>query len=168
MKEVSLKDLKLDPMHMIGKDWMLINTKVNDEVNTMTASWGGMGHLWNKDVVFLFVRPQRYTKKLIDDENVKVSVSFFDGNCKKEMAYLGSNSTYDVEDKITKSGLHLTEEDGVVSFEEATLTLEVEKLYVQTIEESCFVNKKVDEDCYPKHDYHDVYICEIKRVFVKE
>lgn len=84
MKEVSLKEIKLDPMHMIGRDWMLINTKVNDEVNTMTASWGGMGHLWNKDVVFLFVRPQRYTKKLIDNENVKVSVSFFDGNCKRK------------------------------------------------------------------------------------
>lgn len=167
MKEVKLEELEFNPFTMIGKEWMLINTKTKDEVNTMTASWGGMGHLWNKNVVFLFVRPQRYTKKLIDEENVKVSVSFFGGEHKKELGYLGTNSTYDVKDKIQKSGLHLIEEEGVVSFEEATLTLEVEKLYRQTLTEDNFLNKKVDEDAYPKHDYHDVYVCEIKRVFRK-
>ncbi len=167
MKEVKLEELEFNPFTMIGKEWMLINTKTEDEVNTMTASWGGMGHLWNKNVVFLFIRPQRYTKKLIDEENVKVSVSFFGGEHKKELGYLGTNSTYDVKDKIQKSGLHLIEEDGVVSFEEATLTLEVEKLYRQTLTEDSFLNKKVDEDAYPKHDYHDVYVCEIKRVFRK-
>lgn len=167
MKEVKLEELEFNPFTMIGKEWMLINTKTKDEVNTMTASWGGMGHLWNKNVVFLFVRPQRYTKKLIDEENVKVSVSFFGGEHKKELGYLGTNSTYDVKDKIQKSGLHLIEEEGVVSFEEATLTLEVEKLYRQTLTEDSFLNKKVDEDAYPKHDYHDVYVCQIKRVFRK-
>ncbi len=167
MKEVKLEELELNPFTVIGKEWMLINTKTEDEVNTMTASWGGMGHLWNKNVVFLFIRPQRYTKKLMDEDNVKVSVSFFGSEHKKELGYLGTNSTYDVKDKIQKSGLHLIEEDGVVSFEEATLTLEVEKLYRQTLTEDCFLNKKVDEDAYPKHDYHDVYVCEIKRVFRK-
>lgn len=167
MKEVKLEELEFNPFTMIGKEWMLINTKTEDEVNTMTASWGGMGHLWNKNVVFLFIRPQRYTKKLMDEENVKVSVSFFGGEHKKELGYLGTNSTYDVKDKIQKSGLHLIEEDGVVSFEEASLTLEVEKLYRQTLTEDSFLNKKVDEDAYPKHDYHDVYVCEIKRVFRK-
>ncbi len=167
MKEVKLEELEFNPFTMIGKEWMLINTKTENEVNTMTASWGGMGHLWNKNVVFLFIRPQRYTKKLIDEDDVKISVSFFGGEHKKELGYLGTNSTYDVKDKIQKSGLHLIEEDGVVSFEEATLTLEVEKLYRQTLTEDSFLNKKVDEDAYPKHDYHDVYVCEIKRVFRK-
>ncbi len=167
MKEVKLEELEFNPFTVIGKEWMLINTKTENEVNTMTASWGGMGHLWNKNVVFLFIRPQRYTKKLIDEDDVKISVSFFGGEHKKELGYLGTNSTYDVKDKIQKSGLHLIEEDGVVSFEEATLTLEVEKLYRQTLTEDSFLNKKVDEDAYPKHDYHDVYVCEIKRVFRK-
>ncbi len=167
MKEVKLEELEFNPFTVIGKEWMLINTKTENEVNTMTASWGGMGHLWNKNVVFLFIRPQRYTKKLIDEDDVKVSVSFFGGEHKKELGYLGTNSTYDVKDKIQKSGLHLVEEDGVVSFEEASLTLEVEKLYRQTLTEDSFLNTKVDEDAYPKHDYHDVYVCEIKRVFRK-
>ena len=46
-------------MKMIGKDWMLITAADPDTgaVNTMTASWGAMGELWNKDVCFIFIRP---------------------------------------------------------------------------------------------------------------
>ena len=40
---------------MIGKDWMLVCAGDN----AMTASWGGMGVLWNKPVAFVFIRPQR-------------------------------------------------------------------------------------------------------------
>ncbi len=34
--------------------------------HTMTASWGGVGYLWNKPVVFVFVRPERYTFEFIE------------------------------------------------------------------------------------------------------
>ena len=167
MKEVKLEELKLNPIEMIGKEWMLINTKTNTEMNSMTASWGGMGHLWNKDVIFLFVRPQRYTKKLIDQKNVKVSVSFFSGEHKKEMGYLGTATAYTEPDKLKKCELTVLEQDGVFTFEEATVTLEVKKLYQQTLLEECFLDKETDNNAYPKHDYHDLYVCEIERVFVK-
>ena len=35
-----------------------------DKVNIITASWGGVGVLWNKRVADIFIRPQRYTKNL--------------------------------------------------------------------------------------------------------
>ena len=38
---------------MIGKEWMLITAEKDGKVNTMTASWGGMGILWNKKVAFI-------------------------------------------------------------------------------------------------------------------
>ena len=37
-----------DEFKIIGKEWMLVTAGGADEVNTMTASWGGMGWLWNK------------------------------------------------------------------------------------------------------------------------
>ena len=46
---------------LIGKDWMLITAGTRESFNTMTASWGGMGVLWDKKVCFAFVRPTRYT-----------------------------------------------------------------------------------------------------------
>ena len=59
------KDLTLlakeDVFHLIGKEWMLITSGTIDRFNTMTASWGGIGWLWNKPVAYIFVRPDRYT-----------------------------------------------------------------------------------------------------------
>ena len=57
---------------LIGKDWMLVCAGDN----AMTASWGGMGVLWNKPVAFCFVRPQRYTHALIEQSD-RFSLSFF-------------------------------------------------------------------------------------------
>ena len=61
MREISPNTLSKTPFEMIGKDWMLITSGDKDKYNTMTASWGGLGVLWNKNVVFAFVRPQRFT-----------------------------------------------------------------------------------------------------------
>lgn len=168
MKEIKLSDLSFNPFDMVGKDWMLINAKTDNEFNSMTASWGGFGHLWNKDVAFIFIRPQRYTKKLADDENVKLSLSFFNGQYKKELGYLGTISAYNDKDKIKKCGLNHIEVDGVDTYKEASLTFEIDKLYRQAIKEECFINKEVDASQYPKHDYHDVYVCEVKRAFIED
>lgn len=32
----------------------------------MTASWGGIGVIWNKNVVTVYIRPQRYTREFVD------------------------------------------------------------------------------------------------------
>ncbi|MBQ5373195.1 MAG: flavin reductase family protein, partial [Bacteroidaceae bacterium] len=48
-----------DVFHLIGKEWMLITAGNIKHFNTMTASWGGLGWLWNKPVAFIFVRPER-------------------------------------------------------------------------------------------------------------
>lgn len=168
MKEIKTSELMCNPFDIVGKDWMLINAKTKDEFNSMTANWGGFGHLWNKDVAFIFIRPQRYTKRLADDNDVKLSLSFFDGKYKKELAYLGSVSTYEDKDKMNKCGLNIIDIDGVKTFKEASLTIELKELYRQTIKEECFIDKDVDTSQYPEHDYHDVYVCEVLRVFKSE
>ncbi len=64
-KEITVKDWNGNVFEKIGKDWMLISAEHEGNINAMTASWGGMGVLWNKQVVFIFVRPQRYTNTLL-------------------------------------------------------------------------------------------------------
>ena len=54
--EIALADLKLNPFEAIGKDWLLITAGDAQKANTMTASWGGMGVLWNENVAFVFIR----------------------------------------------------------------------------------------------------------------
>ena len=51
---------------LIGKDWMLITAGTSESFNTMTASWGGMGVLWDKKVSFVFVRPTRFTFEFLE------------------------------------------------------------------------------------------------------
>ena len=46
--------------------WMLVTAGALDSWNTMTASWGGMGVLWDKKICVCFVRPTRYTYEFME------------------------------------------------------------------------------------------------------
>ncbi len=127
--------------------------------NAMTASWGGLGVLWGKKVAFVFIRPQRYTKKFVDDAE-NFSLSFFEESYKPMLGYMGKVSGKD-EDKIKKSGLTVQYKDGAPVFKEASLTLICRKMYRQTLEEDCFVDKTNIGKWYPQKDYHDMYVAEI-------
>ena len=47
MKKLEVKDLKENFFEAIGKEWMLVTAGTKEKFNTMTASWGGIGWLWN-------------------------------------------------------------------------------------------------------------------------
>ena len=66
MKPIAIKDLSENFFEVIGKEWMLVTAGNKDHFNTMTASWGGIGFLWNKPVVYVFIRPERYTFEFIE------------------------------------------------------------------------------------------------------
>ena len=46
---------------LIDKDWMLVTAGTLEHYNTMTASWGHMGIMWNLPVAIAWIRPQRHT-----------------------------------------------------------------------------------------------------------
>ena len=68
MKEIKHENFQENAFEMIGKDWLLITAEKDGKVNTMTASWGGVGVLWNKKVAYIFIRPQRYTKEFVEEK----------------------------------------------------------------------------------------------------
>ena len=65
-KEIKPEQLDKNIFHLLNDEWMLITAQKDNIVNTMTASWGGFGILWNKRVSNVVIRPQRYTKEFID------------------------------------------------------------------------------------------------------
>ena len=87
-KEISVFELQKTPFEMVGRDWMLISAVHGGRVNMMTASWGGFGVMWNKNVVFAVIRPQRFTKSLIDGEN-KFTLSFYGEKYRKMLDLVG-------------------------------------------------------------------------------
>lgn len=152
--------LKESVFSLIGDRWMLVAaTDKSGRTNAMTASWGGMGVLWGKKVAFVFIRPQRYTKRFVD-EAAKFTLSFFDDSYKNMLGYMGKVSGKD-EDKIAKSGLTVTDRNGAPVFKEASLTLVCRKMYRDTLKEENLIDKSIIEKWYPQKDYHDVYVAEI-------
>ena len=73
-KEIKPEELDKSPFQLIGKDWMLITAEKDNKINTMTASWGGFGVLWGKNVAFYFIRPQRYTKEFVDNSDTFLNI----------------------------------------------------------------------------------------------
>lgn len=165
-KEININDLQFNPFTKIGSEWMLITAGNEEKFNTMTASWGGVGVLWNKNVVTTYIRPQRYTKEFVDANDL-FTVSFFDSAYRDALNLCGTVSGRDC-DKVSKAGLAPCFVDGTVAFQEAKLILVCRKLYQDCMPPENFIAKENDAKWYPNKDYHIMYISEIVKVLEAE
>ncbi|MFB0971613.1 MAG: flavin reductase family protein [Tissierellia bacterium] len=163
MKEIKIQDFNENVFKLIGDDWLLINSYNEEKVNSMTASWGGLGFLWNKNVAYIFVRPQRYTQELLPN-NEYFSISVLGEEFRKELNYLGSASGRD-EDKLEKAGLTIEkDENGAPILKEARLNIMVKKLLCQQFSEESFIEKSLVDKHYPNKDFHYMYVVEVLKI----
>lgn len=175
-KEITVEELNLNPMTMIGNEWWLITAGNEKEgYNTMTAAWGQLGAVWDipgakrheiYPTASVYVRPQRYTKQFLDRKEI-FTLSVLEPGNKKALAYLGSHSGRD-EDKIANAGLTPVFTDGTTYFEEAAIVFICRKLYHAPLIESGFTDHALVERNYPERDFHEMYVGEIIRVYRKE
>ena len=144
-----------DPYKMIGGDWALFGVSADGESNAMTVSWGEAGVLWNKPIFTVFIRPTRYTYTLAEKTDI-ATLSFFPEEYKKTLSYFGRVSGRD-ENKLCKLS-HKTE-NGILTFDAASLTLVGRKLYYTDIDPDKFIDPAIDSNY--DNDYHRVYVYEI-------
>lgn len=161
-KTITADQFRKNPFQLIGKDWMLITAGNEEKVNTMTASWGGLGVMYGKNVAFVVIRPQRYTKEFVDREET-FSLSFFDKEYRKTLNYLGTVSGRN-EDKIAKSGLTLVRHEATPYFDEAELVLLCRKLFRQPLSTDGLLEEKLNTTWYRNGDYHTLYIAEVTKI----
>lgn len=165
-QEIRPEDITDNPFKLIGSDWMLITAKSKDRVNMMTASWGGVGVMWNKPVAFVAIRPQRFTKTFVDTSE-GLSLCFFDPKLyRKDLAYAGKASGRN-EDKVAHCGFHVSLAGGIPYFDEAREVLICKKLFAQDYAPESFIDKDIIENSYPTRDFHTLYILEIEKVLRK-
>ena len=150
---------------LIGKDWMLITAKDGEKVNAMTASWGALGVLWNKPVAIGFVRPQRHTYGLTENED-KITLCFLDEEWREALRFCGTKSGRD-HDKLKETGLNSFDCFGAPAIKESKMILVCKKLYADDLKESCFVDTSVLSN-YKAKDYHRVYVWEIEKALVRK
>ena len=166
MKEIRPEELQKNPFTMIGQEWLLVTARKGDQVNTMTAAWGGVGIMWGKPVAYIVLRPQRYTKEFVDASET-FSLSVMGEEHREALRYFGTVSGRD-EDKIAKMGLELACDGETPYFAAANTVLLCRKLYAQPYDPACFVDESCKEKCYPQEDYHTMYIAEIQKVLMED
>ncbi|MBE6436267.1 MAG: flavin reductase family protein [Akkermansiaceae bacterium] len=168
MQKKEFTELQLNPAELIGKQWMLITAGTQESFNTMTASWGGLGYLWNRPVAFVFVRPNRHTASFIDAQ-AAFTLSFMPEKYRNDLLFCGRNSGRDVDKMAATSLEPFTTPNGLVAMADADLVLECRKMAVATMQEADFVNfAEVSPQWYdPTNPLHKVYICEITTTYVR-
>ena len=151
--------LDFNPFEKIGNDWAALTSAKEDNVNSMTISWGGVGVLWGKNVAFIFVRDSRYTKEFID-ANEFFSITFLSEQYRDALNYCGSHSGRD-EDKFAAAGLTLATRHNIPYVDEGNFVLLCEKMSATRITEDSFLLPEIKEKWYKDGDMHTMYVAEI-------
>ena len=143
---------------VFSKEWALVTAGTPDNCNTMTIGWGGLGTLWSKPVVSVYVKPCRYTHSFLEN-NEYFTVSFFDEKYKKALGVLGTKSGRD-GDKISEVGFDIVPCGESVTFKQAKFTILCKKIYRQDLDTSAMPQKVIDT-YYLEEEPHTVFIGEV-------
>ena len=150
---------------------ILITTKTDEKVNTMTIGWGTLGIQWGRPIFIAYVREHRYTYEMLEKNpefTINIPIGAVDKNI---LSVCGTKSGRDM-DKIEELHLTLEESDmiSVPGLKELPLTLECKVIYKQAQD-----LKKLDIKYKDKYysddipgDYHIAYYGEIVNAYIFE
>ncbi len=165
MREISAFELNDNIFKTIGKDWTLVTAGTKEKYNTMTASWGSVGIMWNKPTAFTFIRPQRYTYEFLEN-NEYYTLSVYGEEYRKALTLCGTKSGRDT-DKAKETGLTPVFDEKAPYFEQARLVLVCRKMYAQDLNEESIIDESIKGN-YKDNDYHRMYVSEIVKVLVND
>ena len=153
---------------------ILLTTKVDGQVNSMTIGWGKLGIEWGRPIFVVYVRESRYTKEMLE-KNPEFTINVPLNGCDKRiLSVCGTKSGRDL-DKIRELGLTLEEPKtiSVPAIRELPLTLECKVVYRQD-QDPAAIDQKATDRYYPKNvqfphgDYHTAYFGEITAAYIVE
>jgi flavin reductase (DIM6/NTAB) family NADH-FMN oxidoreductase RutF len=154
-------------LQAVGKG-VLMTTKADGQVDTMTIGWGTMGIQWGKPIFIAYVRESRYTKALVD-KNPEFTINVPYGEYDKSiLGFCGTKSGRDT-DKIQALNLHLEEGEtvSVPAIRELPLTLECKVIYKQEQVKEAIAPDAL-ERYYPEGDFHTAYYGQITAAYIVE
>ena len=150
--------LLMDAYDEFANRWALVAAGTPSDHNAMTISWGGVGCIWGKQVVTVYVRPNRHTFTYMEGHEY-FTVSFYPDDCKRALGIMGSKSGRDC-DKEAEAGLTAVPCGETVTYAEASKTLLCRKLYCQDMELDRFP-EDVKARFFGSEPAHRMYIGEI-------
>lgn len=170
-KSIDAKDIDQNIFKLLEVNYSVITAGKDSLYNSMTASWGGWGRLYEKQVAWCTLNASRYTLELIK-ENGTYTFSFFDEAYNKQVLFLGSKTGRD-SDKMKE--LKLTKVDtpsGNITYKEAFLVIEC-KVLQQTTMNPADVVEPEDKEFLNKafktaKNYHQLLIGDITKVWLRK
>ena len=148
------------------RDAQLLCAGNKEKSNAMTIGWGGIGTLWQRPALTVYVAEQRYTKKFMDDSEY-FTVMSFDVKDSKVLNYMGTKSGRD-GDKAQALGLHTAyTANGTPYYTEATMVIECKIMFAAPLDPQHFksdVPKKVYGN---PASVHSMYIGEVVNAWKK-
>lgn len=154
-----------------GFEWfrnaLLLAAGDRTKSNAMTIGWGGIGTLWQKNALIVYVAEKRYTKEFMDRSDY-FTVMAFDEENGKVLQYMGTKSGRD-GDKAQALGLHTAyTENGTPYYTEATMVIECKIMYAAPFDPEGF-KSDVPKNMY-RHfpaGIHSMYIGEVINAWKK-
>ena len=148
------------------RDAMALAVGTPEHHNAMTIAWGGLGVLYNRPVVTVYVSSSRYTYEFMEQYET-FTISAFPDAMTEQLMYLGRHSGRDSDDKIRDAGLSIEFTDlGNIRFHESNLCIECRLIYKEELKKDA-----LDPEVAKFYDngagMHSMYIGEIVRVWKK-
>ena len=150
------------------RDAQLLAAGNREKSNAMTIGWGGIGTLWGRTALTVYVAETRYTKEFMDREQY-FTVMSFDVAQSRVLTYMGRNSGRD-GDKAEALGLHVAyTANGTPYYTEATMVIECKTMYAAPFDPQYF-KSEVPERMYSNFPagIHSMYIGEVVGAWVRE
>ncbi len=150
-----------DIFTLYDKKWALLTAGNENDFNTMTISWGGLGTIWNKPVATVYVRTSRLTHDYMD-KNEYFTVSFYPEKYRSILGVLGKKSGREMN-KMKDSGLTPKKAGESMTFEEAEVTFLCRKLFVQELKTEN-MPENIAKTMYAGQAAHDMFIGEVVEI----
>jgi len=149
------------------KTGVLLTTKKDGKVNSMTIAWGAVGIEWNKLFFTALVRQSRHTLGMLESGEFTVNIPV-DDSAKKILSYCGTKSGRDT-DKIADLGLTLIDGQkvSVPAIKELPLTLECKVIYEQKQDDNA-IPDSIKKSMYPDGDFHTTFFGEVVAAYIAE
>lgn len=176
-KEIEVFDYASEIIKAVNEG-VLLTTKADDKVNSMTISCGTLGIEWGKLIFTVFVRENRFTKQQLE-KNPEFTINIPIGEFNKKILGVCGTKSGHATDKIKELDLSL-ESPNVISvpgIKELPLTLECRVIYKQKQDEK-EVTEENKNKFYPQdvessfhgsnRDYHTAYYGEIVSAYIIE
>ncbi|MCH5178409.1 MAG: flavin reductase [Prevotellaceae bacterium] len=139
-----------------------------DKHNAMTIGWGGIGTLWGRTALTVYVAEKRHTKLFMDKAKY-FTVMALGPEYSNVLSYMGTKSGRD-GDKAAALGLHTAYTDnGTPYYTEASMVIECKTMYAAPFEPKNF-KSDVPKNMYGNFPagVHTMYIGEVVNAWQKQ